>query len=84
MNNNNNNKYKSFISSVTDLIFTKCLMEGFWDKKRTKPQQNHRHQQHQQQLLVQNNCGSIKKILITKKKHFGTKRIGPTNIFGVK
>ena len=40
MNNNN----KSNISSITDLILTQLLMEGFWEQ-----QHFHRHQQHPQQ-----------------------------------
>ena len=33
MNNNNNNKnHKGKISSITDPILTKLLVEGFWDK----------------------------------------------------
>ena len=42
-NNNNNNKNKNKknkhnqcnISSISDPIFTKLLMEGFWDKTTT-------------------------------------------------
>ena len=34
--NKNNNNNKSNISSVTDPILTKLLMEGFWDKTTTK------------------------------------------------
>ena len=34
-NNNNKNNNKSNISSITYLILTKLLMEGFWDKPTT-------------------------------------------------
>ena len=35
INNNNNNNNKSNISSFTDLILTKLLLESFWDKTTT-------------------------------------------------
>jgi len=36
LNNNNNKNNKKNISSITDPISTKLLMEGFWDKTSTK------------------------------------------------
>ena len=35
-NNNNNKNIKSNITSITYLILTKLLIEGFWDKTTTK------------------------------------------------